>query len=214
MKTTLLATLMCLLSWQAHAADPATNISVVGLFPGKAVLVIDGGAPKTYSVGNTITAGITLVDVDQTTATVASNGKKQRIEIGGHVNRIAPSGSSSVTLQADAQGHFLVQVQINGGSMRMLVDTGASMIALSASDAKRLGIDYRKGRQTYVNTANGTIPAYHVVLNTVKVGDIVLNQVDALVQENELGFALLGMSFLKRTEMRREGEQMMLTKRF
>ena len=52
------------------------------------------------------------------------------------------------------------------------------------------------------------------ILNTVKVGDIVLNQVDALVQENNLGFALLGMSFLKRTEMRREGEQMMLTKRF
>ncbi|MNR79971.1 hypothetical protein D3C72_106840 [compost metagenome] len=209
MKTPLLASLL-LLSAMAQAAD----ISVVGLFPGKAVLVIDGGSPKTYSIGNTIAAGITLVDVNQTTATFDSNGKKQRIDIGGHVNRVAPSGSSSVTLQANARGHFLVQGQINGGTMRMLVDTGASMISLSASDARRLGVDYKKGRQTYVNTANGTVPAYHVVLNTVKVGDIVLNQVDALVQENELGFALLGMSFLKRTEMRREGEQMLLTKRF
>jgi aspartyl protease family protein len=210
MKTLLLAALLCLSALQVQAAD----ISVVGLFPGKAVLVIDGGSPKTYSVGNTVTSGVTLVDVNQTTATFETNGKKQRIDIGGHVNRMAPSGSSTVTLQADARGHFLVQGQINGGTMRMLVDTGASMISFSAADARRLGIDYKKGRPTYVNTANGTVPAYHVMLNTVKVGDIVLNQVDALVQENELGFALLGMSFLKRTEMRREGEQMMLTKRF
>lgn len=210
MKTSLLAVLLYLSTLQVQAAD----ISVVGLFPGKAVLVIDGDSPKTYSIGSTVSSGITLVDVNQTTATFDSNGKKQRIDIGGHVNRAAPSGASSVTLQADSRGHFLVQGQINGGTMRMLVDTGASMISLSASDARRLGIDYKKGRQAYVNTANGTVPAYQVMLNTVKVGDIVLNQVEALVQENELGFALLGMSFLKRTEMRREGEQMLLTKRF
>lgn len=210
MKSSFIAVLACCITLQAQAAD----ISVVGLFPGKAVLVIDGGAPKTYSVGNTVASGIKLVDVNQTTATFDSNGKKQRIDIGGHVNRIAPSGASSVTLQADARGHFMVQGQINGGAMRMLVDTGASMISLSASDARRLGIEYKKGRRAYVNTANGTVPAYQVMLNSVKVGDITLNQVEALVQENEIGFALLGMSFLKRTEMRREGEQMMLTKRF
>ena len=210
MRLALFAPFLCCVALQAQAAD----ISVVGLFPGKAVLVIDGGSPKTYSVGNTVTSGIKLVDVNQTTATFDADGKKQRIDIGGHVNRIAPSGASSVTLQADGRGHFMVQGQINGGTMRMLVDTGASLIALPASDAKRLGIDYKKGQIAYVNTANGTVPAYQVMLNSVKIGDITLNQVDALVQESGLSFALLGMSFLNRTEMRREGEQMVLTKRF
>ncbi|MFJ7565585.1 TIGR02281 family clan AA aspartic protease [Herminiimonas sp. NPDC097707] len=210
MKLPLLASLLSCIALQVQAAD----ISVIGLFPGKAVLVIDGGSPKTYTVGNTVRPGIKLVDVNQTTATFDTDGKKQRIDIGGHVNRIAPSGASSVTLQADGRGHFMVQGQINGGTMRMLVDTGASLIALPAADARRLGIDYKKGQTAYVNTANGVVTAYQVVLNSVKIGDITLNQVDALVQENGLTFALLGMSFLNRTEMRREGEQMVLTKRY
>jgi aspartyl protease family protein len=108
----------------------------------------------------------------------------------------------------------MVQGQINGGSVRMLLDTGATMIALPASEAVRLGIDYRKGQVAYLNTANGTVPAYQVKLNTVKVGDIEINQVDAVVQEQGLPIILLGMSFLNRTEMRRDGQQMVLTKRF
>lgn len=210
MKLPLFASILCCVALQVQAAD----ISVIGLFPGKAVLVIDGNSPKTYSVGNAVSPGIKLLDVNQTTATFDADGKKQRIDIGGHVNRIAPSGASSVTLQADGRGHFMVQGQINGGTMRMLVDTGASLIALPAADARRLGIDYKKGQTAYVNTANGVVTAYQVVLNSVKIGDITLNQVDALVQENGLTFALLGMSFLNRTEMRREGEQMVLTKRY
>lgn len=195
-------------------AAQAADIGVVGLFPGKAVLVIDEGAPKTYSVGSTISNGIKLLSVNESTATIEINGKRQTIVIGEHVNRVAPSGQASVTLQADARGHFVAQGQINGGTVRMLVDTGASMIALSASDATRLGIDYKKGQAGYVNTANGAAPVYRVKLDTVKIGDIELHQIDALVQEQGLPFALLGMSFLNRVEMRRDGEQMTLTKRY
>ena len=96
----------------------------------------------------------------------------------------------------------------------MLVDTGATMVALPAADAVRFGINYKNGRPAYVNTANGAVPAYLVKLDSVKVGDIELHQVDAVVQEQGLPIILLGMSFLNRTEMRREGEQMVLTKRF
>jgi aspartyl protease family protein len=192
----------------------ATDISVVGLFPGKAVLVVDGGSPKTYSVGNAVTDSIKLVNVNGTTATIEANGKRQNIAIGEHINRSAPSGSAKVTLQADGQGHYVAQGQINGGTVRMLIDTGATMIALPASEASRLGINYKNGRQGYVNTANGAVPVYMVKLNTVKIGDIELNQVDGVVQESGLPFILLGMSFLNRTEMRREGEQMTLTKRY
>lgn len=199
-----------LLAGSAAAAD----IGVIGLFPGKAVLVVEGASPKTFSVGNTIIEGVTLVSVNDSSATIEANGKRQTIAIGGHINRTAPSATASVTLQADGRGHFVARGQINGGSMSMLVDTGATMIALSSSDATRLGINYRQGQRGYVNTANGSAPVYLVKLNTVKVGDIELNQVDAVVQEAGLPFALLGMSFLNRTEMRREGQQMTLTKRF
>lgn len=193
---------------------PAADISVVGLFPGKAVLVIDGKSPKTYSVGNTVSSGIKLVDVGPSSATFDTNGKKQKIDLGEHINRIAPSALTSVTLQADERGHFTVPGQINGNTIRMLVDTGASMIALSSADAIRMGIDYKRGQRVYINTANGAVVAYQVKLDSVKVGDIVLNQVDGFVQESGLPFALLGMSFLNRTEMRRDGEQMVLTKRY
>jgi aspartyl protease family protein len=195
-------------------ASSAADVGVVGLFPGKAVLVVNGGAPKTYSTGTVVSDNIKLVAVTSSAATLEINGKRQAISIGEHVNRTAPSGPASVTLQPDGRGHYMVQGQINGGIVRMLLDTGATMIALPATDAVRLGIDYRKGQPGMVNTANGPAPVYRVTLNTVKVGDIELNQVEALVQETGLSIVLLGMSFLNRTEMLRQGEQMTLTKRF
>jgi len=103
---------------------------------------------------------------------------------------------------------------VNGGSVRFLVDTGATTIALPAADARRLGIDYLKGPRGIVQTAGGPTAAYKVTLDTVRVGDIAINSVDAVVIEAGLPFALLGMSFLNRTEMKREGETMVLTKRF
>lgn len=207
----LIFSLPCLIgAGPANAAD----VSVVGLFPNKAVLVIDGGKPKTYSVGSKIGDGIRLVAANQSGATIEINGKRETIALGEHVNRIASTGRSSVTLQADGSGHYVVQGQINGGSVRMLLDTGATLIAMPAADAVRLGINYKSGQVRYMNTANGVVPAYQVKLNTVKIGDIEINQVDAVVQEQGLPFILLGMSFLNRTEMRRDGEKMVLTKRF
>lgn len=203
-----------LLGLALSAPALATEISVVGLFSNKAVLVVDGGKPKTYAAGAKIGSDIRLIAVSQTGATIDFNGKRETIAMGEHVNRAPANGRNSVTLQADVRGHYMVQGQINGGSVQMLLDTGATMIALPASDAQRLGIDYRKGQVRYMNTANGTVPAYMVKLDRVKVGDIEINQVDAVVQERGLPLILLGMSFLNRTEMRRDGEQMVLTKRF
>lgn len=210
MRLTIPAFPLLLLATAVQAAD----VNVVGLFPNKAVLVVDGGAPKTYAVGAKVADGITLVGANQSTATIEANGKRQTIAIGEYVSRNASGGRSSVTLQADARGHYMAQGQINGGTVRMLLDTGATVVALPASEALRLGINYKAGRPGHVNTANGTVPAYMVKLDTVKVGDIELNQVDGVVQEQGLPLILLGMSFLNRTEMRREGNQMVLTKRY
>ena len=98
--------------------------------------------------------------------------------------------------------------------MRFLVDTGATLIALPADDARRIGLSYLNAPRGTVQTANGSTTVYRVKLDTVTLGDITMNNVDAVIQEGGLTVALLGMSFLNRTEMRRDGEQMLLVKRF
>lgn len=196
------------------ASASATEIGVIGLFPGKAVLVVDGGMPKTFTVGSTIVKGSQLMAVDDEFATITSKGKPQKIAIGSHINRAESSTINSIVLQANAQGHYVTQGLINGGTIKMLVDTGATLVAIPAADAIRLGIDYRQGRRGYVNTANGQAAVYQVQLDSVRIGDIELSQVDATVQENGLPFALLGMSFLSRTDMNRSGTKMTLTKRY
>ena len=192
----------------------AQSVGVVGVFPGKAVLVIDDSAPKTYSVGAVVAPGIRLLGVTDSGAVLDEHGKRQTLPVGSHFSRSRQNDNASVTLQADSRGHFVTPVQINGLSVSMVVDTGATLVMLSADEARRMGIDYKSGMRVTVATANGRVPAYQVRLNAVRVGDIELNQVDALVQENGLGVGLLGMSFLNRTQMRRDGEQMVLTKRF
>ena len=105
--------------------------------------------------------------------------------------------------------------QINGGTVQFLVDTGATSIALPSADARRLGINYLSGQRGYTETANGKATAYKINLDSVKVGDITLYSVEAVVLEGDgLKIALLGMSFLNRTEMRRDGQTLTLTKRF
>jgi aspartyl protease family protein len=77
-----------------------------------------------------------------------------------------------------------------------------------------VGINYLKGQKGFSNTANGVAPVYKVKIDTVRVGDITLNNVDALVHDQDLPWVLLGMSFLNRVEMRREGGNLTLTKRY
>jgi aspartyl protease family protein len=193
----------------------AANVDLIGIFPGKALLVVDGGQPKTYSVGQTITGGMKLVNVDSSSATIEENGKRQNLTLGGYISRASSDGGpASVTLEADRGGHYLIQGQINGGTARMLLDTGATFVAMPASDALRFGIDYRKGEPGFSSTANGTVPVYRVKLDTVKVGDIQLHQIDGMVVENGLNVILLGNSFLSRMEMKREGSKLTLTKRY
>ncbi len=192
----------------------ATDLNVVGLFGNKAVVSINGSQPRTLSVGQRSPEGVELVAVDRETATFEVDGQRRTLRLGQpYVSRAAGTGNS-VTIKADARGMFWTEGQVNGGNVRFLVDTGATTISLSAADARRLGIDYLKGPRGVVTTAAGPTSAYKVTLDSVRVGDIAMNQVDALVIEAGPPFVLLGMSFLNRTEMRREGETMVLIKRF
>jgi aspartyl protease family protein len=194
----------------------ATDVNVIGLFPGKAVVVINRGAPRTLSVGQHTAEGVVLVSSTADGAVLEIDGKRESLAMGQHFETAAQTGTRpSVTLPADSRGQFYTSGQVNGAHIRFMVDTGASTVLLPASEAARLGIDYRSGRPGRIQTANGSAPAYRVVLDSVTVGDITAYNVEGVVAEAQgLDVALLGMSFLNRTEMRRDGAYMTLIKRY
>jgi len=194
----------------------AAEMNVIGLFPGKAVVVVGKGAPLTLSAGQRTPEGALLVSADSRSATFEIDGKRQVLELGQHAESAALTGAlQAVTLAADARGHFVAEGRVNGAHVRFLVDTGATLVTLSTAEAKRLGIDFKSGQPAVSQTANGRVLVYRVRLDSVTVGPMTLLAVDAVVHDSPgLDVALLGMSFLNRTEIRREGANLTLTKRY
>jgi aspartyl protease family protein len=213
--------LTVLLFLLAAGTATAADINVVALTSGKAVVSIDGGKPRSMAVGQVSPEGVKLISSTSESATFEFSGKRQTLAPGqsgvySAGPRAGDRGGGSVIVTADSRGHFMVDGMVNGLSMRFMVDTGASVIALSREDANRVGVKYLEGTRGRVQTANGTVPVYRVRLDSVKVGDISLTAVDAVVIEEEgrLPMALLGMSFLNRMEMKRDGDTLTLIRRF
>ncbi|HUQ24757.1 MAG TPA: TIGR02281 family clan AA aspartic protease [Burkholderiales bacterium] len=208
----IIALLLLLLALPAAAAD----VALIGVIGDKAaVIAIDGGGPKTIKVGQTW-SGVRIVAVEKTSATIEFEGRQRVLQLGQHHRGAPPSDArQSVTLSADPRGHFFADATVNDQPVRFVVDTGASVVVLSGADAARLGIDWRKGPSASMQTANGATTGYFVKLDRVRVGGIELRNIDGVVVEQGLGsFGLLGMSFLNRLEMRRDGEKMELIRRF
>jgi len=193
----------------------ASDVSYVGAIGDKAaILVIDGSAPRTVKVGQKLGA-VTVLEVERERAVIDVAGERRVLQRGQHYQlQTGGSDRQSTVLAADARGHFVAEGAINGGPVRFVVDTGATVVALPAHEALRLGIDYRKGRPGTTRTAGGIVPVFRVTLDRVKVGGIELHSVEGLVIEQGLDVALLGMSFLGRVEMRNEGQTMTLIRRF
>lgn len=193
----------------------ATNVGLAGVIGSRAILVIDGGSPRTLSVGQEY-QGVKLLSVQGDSAKVDIGGKPRTLKVGQNAVAEAPSGGgTAVVLTADGQGHFQTSGSVNGVSMKFLLDTGATAVSLGASDAKRLGIDLSKAEKGVSQTANGQTVVYRVKLDRVQVGDITLYGVEGSINASQdMPFVLLGMSFLNRTDMQREGDKMTLRKRF
>jgi aspartyl protease family protein len=193
-----------------------TQVNIVGLFNGKAVVIINNGKPKTLSVGQ-ISEGVKLIAADSKKAVLEVAGKRQELGMGqaASVAGSATSVPGSAVLYSDSRGHYFADGQINGVTLKFLVDTGASVIAMNSGDARQAGIDYKKGKRIPLHTANGVIQGYQVVVNTLKLGGVVLHQVDAVVNEGDSPpVVLLGMSALNRLDMKREGITLTLTKKY
>jgi aspartyl protease family protein len=207
---------LLLLPWPVHAGQ----VQVIALTEGKATLVVDDAKPRTLAVGQTSPEGVRLLAATPDSAVVEVDGKRSTLLLGAYYRPAPASGTANpgarVVIPADSQGHFLVTGTINGAaSVRFLVDTGATVVSISADDARRSGINYLAGRRSLTQTANGVAPVYRVKLDTLRVGDITVYNVDAAVHvSGSLPIGLLGMSFLNRMEMKRDASALTLVRRF
>ena len=203
---------MLALSPEAGAID----VSLIGLAEDTAVVIIDDGRPRTLRIGQTGPGGVRLISAGEDHAVIEVDGERRRLTLGETVYA-APqvTGRPSITLTSDGSGHFFASGAINGATMRFLVDTGASLVAMGVSDARRAGVNYLDGEKAYANTANGVATVFRVRLDSVRVGDITLSNVDAMVHPaTDLPVVLLGMSFLGQFNMNRDGDRLTLTQRY
>ncbi|MFC7407725.1 retropepsin-like aspartic protease family protein [Hydrogenophaga atypica] len=208
------------LTWLVLAASPhawAQAVQLAGLSSGKALLVINGEAPRFLSPGQTV-AGVRLLSLGADSAEVDVSGERRTLRLGqapiGMGQQAAPLASNRVVLEAGPGGHFVTAGQINGGHVQFMVDTGATVVSLGRADAERIGLKPGDGKPVQMNTANGAVLGYQVRLNSVKVGDATLYDVPAVVMPMPMPYVLLGNSFLSRFQLRRDNTQLILEKRY
>ncbi len=196
-------------------------VTVVGLFKDRALLRVAGSAPGAPAgqdvlvrVGET-KDGITLLAANAQQARVRYQGETYRLSLTrGMRATYAAYKRKRVAVRPDYQGQYRVQGSINEAGVDFLVDTGASVVALSSQQAERLGINYRAGRLGRVHTAQGETNSYFVELPEVSVGDITVRNVrTAIIDGAYPRTVLLGMSFLSNVQMREDSGVLMLTQK-
>jgi aspartyl protease family protein len=194
----------------------AQSAALTGVLGSKALLVIDGAAPKSLAAGEAH-LGVKLISITGDQAVVDIKGQRSTLRVGDAPVSVGSSNAGAsgtkIVLPMSSGGHFMTNGTINGRTIQFMVDTGATTIAIGISDAQRLGIDFQKGQAVRMNTANGVAQAWRVKLNSVRVGDVEVFDVDAVVGPN-MPFALLGNSFLSRFSMNRSNDIMVLERRF
>lgn len=125
------------------------------------------------------------------------------------------TGKDEARLVRGHNHHYNSTGQINGKVVSFMVDTGAYSVAMGYREADRLGLNWKSGTRIVANTASGQSAGYELNLNSVKVGNITLNNVKGTVIVADIdGPILLGMSFMSRVSMREENNQLVLTKKY
>ncbi|MDO8248820.1 MAG: TIGR02281 family clan AA aspartic protease [Rhodoferax sp.] len=196
----------------------AQTVALSGMLGGKALLIVDGGQPKSVAVGESF-RGVKIVSTQGDQAVMEIAGKRHTLRVGEAPASVGGSaggeaGGTRVVLSAGSGGHFFTQGQINGRAVQLVVDTGATMVSLSVNEAERVGLNYKTGQGVQMSTANGVVPGWRLKLASVRIGDVVVYDVDAIVSSGAMPYVLLGNSFLARFQMTRTNEQMVLEKRY
>ncbi|MEM9744754.1 MAG: retropepsin-like aspartic protease [Pseudomonadota bacterium] len=190
-------------------------VDVVGLFKDRAVLRLPNGNEAMLRVGEE-KGGVALLAADANQARVRYQGKTYRLNLSSRIRGgYKKVDQARVTVNADPLGQFYVRGAVNQRFVNFLVDTGASVVAISSQVADGLGIDYRTGQKGTVQTAQGVVDSYFVRLDQVTVGAINVSNVDAAIIEGAYPTdILLGMSFLRNVQMQENDGVLMLTRKF
>ena len=194
----------------------AQTVQLTGTMGNKALLIVDGSAPKSLSPGQTH-QGVRLISTSGDEAVLEIAGKRQTLRVGespASVAGSAPSGGGRIVFNPAPGGHYTIGGKINGRAVEFLVDTGASAVVLGATEAEQVGLNYRTGRPVQIATANGVTQAWSLKIGTIRLGDVELHEVDAIVAPLPLPYVLLGNSFLSRFQMKSENGQMTLERRY
>ena len=197
-----------LLSICAPCSIAVEKITISGLFKDKAVVIIDG-RQRVLTLGNASPEGVKLISADSREAVLEVNGIQQTFGLGTAISSsfTGPVAGATVTIAPDNGGMYLVNGSINGFQVDFVVDTGSTFIAMNKHQAKRIGLNYKmQGVENMTETAAGYAKIYMVKLKEVKVGNIMLRDVDGAVHDDDFPtVTLLGNSFLGRISMNREG---------
>jgi aspartyl protease family protein len=202
----------------AAGSSLAQSVALSGMSGSKALVVIDGSAPRFMSAGQT-QQGVRLVSLLDDTAVFEIEGKRQTLRVGDapvSVGKGAPAGAGGqrIVLTADSRGHFMPQGQINGKTVQFMVDTGATGIGIGEAEARRIHLKFEQGQRVQLNTANGSANGYLIKLDSVRLGDVVVYDVAAIVTPQPMPYVLLGNTFLTRFQMQRTNDQLTLEKRY
>ena len=204
------------LSGAAIGAAAQSSVTLQGMLGAKALLVVDGGQPRALAPGESF-HGVKVLSTSGEQAVLEVGGERRTVRIGEGPMRwgetLAAKGNR-IVLSAGSGGHFITPGAINGRAVQFLVDTGATSVSIGMADAERLGIDYRKGQLARGSTANGIVTVYRVKLDSVRVGDVEVSNVDAAIVPTDTGQVLLGNSFLDRFQMTRFNDQLVLERRY
>ena len=195
----------------------AQSAALAGMLGNKALLVVDGGEPKAIAPGESW-RGVKVVSTQGNSAVLEIAGQRQTRRVGEapvSVGTQAELGTGRrIVLSASSDGHFVTQGMVNSRPAQFMVDTGATAIGIGASDADRMGIKYKEGAPVDVATANGVARGWRIRLASVRLSDVEVRDVDAVVTPFAMPFVLLGNSYLARFQMTRTNEQLVLEKRF
>lgn len=208
---TLLVTSLCCVSVPA-----APDVRVVGLFNNQAVLQING-RQHVLKAGQTSPEGIKLLEADSESAVLQIEGERVEARLDGRISApVRSTAAREVQVWRNTSGMYTTVGSINGMPVSFLVDTGATQVAMNAGQARRLGIDYRvTGSPAEVTTASGVERAWMVSLDSVKVGELEVRNVQAVVLDGaQPQTTLLGMSYLGRMKITNDGRLMTLQKKY
>ncbi|MEH6589909.1 MAG: TIGR02281 family clan AA aspartic protease [Halioglobus sp.] len=207
-----LVRLFSLLLLLSTAPVGATEVEVQALFTNAAMLKIDGQS-KLLKSGQSY-GGVTLLEASSREAWVEIGGERRQVlvsqRITGDYEALA---QRQLSIPRNSQMQYKTRASFNGLGVEVLVDTGANIVAMNSAQAKSLGIDFRAGESVQLQTASGMTQAWMVTLESIEVGGIRVDNVQASVVEG--GFPtviLLGMTYLKHVDMQEKNGVMLISR--